>query len=265
MKRKERKIDNTFWITNIFKDEDYIYFIDAKFEISYTNIYKIKKFFFLENLKDKSDIGRVFLANPLPYISQNNLASRDTDVELIEQKAGYIQNIIFHCGKKYISYLKNDNIITFINEIEHKEIRLLQSTNKGILSIKNSNLELVDDELNTILNYDIKAINAIDFIDCIIFQKEDNTIWRLDNLKSECIFSDTVFKSIFFLNKNNILISFKDENKTIAFNIREKKAINFADFYMFRSVMIDDNTLISKPLFDSKKKQSLHNNLIIIQ
>gem|GEM_PF-4100978 len=41
--------------------------------------------------------------------------------------------------------------------------------------------------------------------------------------------------------------------------------INFVDFYMFRSVMIDDNTLISKPLFDSKMKQNLHNNLIIIQ
>ncbi|ARU91202.1 hypothetical protein SCLARK_00508 [Spiroplasma clarkii] len=266
MKVKVRTIDNTEWITNIFLGTDNLYLVDARFEQPDTTIYSIKTEALLENLKDQADVGRMFLANPLPYISKNGLASKMSDVEVKETVSGYVQRITFFAGQRYLSLIVDQKVVTK-KECDEKlvPVQILQVLEDKMLAIKDGMLVYLDENLQVVTDLKIPAVNAIVFDEKIVYQKADNSIWVKDSSTEQILCDPQEFVSIFYLNKANVLVSYKEQNFSKLINISTKEEMHLCDFYVYRAVVVNSETLICKPLFDKNKQQNLDHKIVIIK
>lgn len=265
MKLKIRMIDNTEWITNIFTDAKNIYFVDAHFNFTNSNIYQISQDVFFENLVNKADIGRVFLANPFPHISNDGLASKNTDVSVFKSVEGYVQNILFTADQTYLSWLVDGQVQTSLeSSLDRHNVQLLQQKDDKILGIVEKKLVWLDAKLQVVQDLNVEAVNAVVFKNKIIYQQADNSLWQWENGQSTKLLESKEFVSIFYLNQNNLLISYKETNQTTMLNIETKCEMPFCDFYIFRAVLVGKETLLCKALYDNNHNPTLTNKLLII-
>ncbi|AOG60737.1 hypothetical protein SHELI_v1c07880 [Spiroplasma helicoides] len=269
MARKQRIIDNTNWITNFFVVDEYLYLTDAKMGENECNLYRIKMDVFVENLKNKSDINRAFLANPLTEKSNSALLSSQSEVEFLYKEDNYIQNYFKFQNQLYISYLIDNKVFTKrVGDSQYKELQILVGDEDMdyLIGISDSFLVQIDKDLNITKNTQIHASTCVIFKDKLAVLNYENKITLLNDrfelLKN--IDSSSDFKSIFFLNANNLLVSNKDKNFTYAVNINDEVKIDFIKDYIFRAKLINQDTLIVKTLFNIDKKPTINGPIKII-
>ncbi|WP_156007018.1 hypothetical protein [Spiroplasma tabanidicola] len=268
MARKVRDLENSGWITNIFVIDDFVYFTDANFNSSYSSLYKISKINLIENLKNKGDFGRKFLANPLIEYSNDAILISQSDVEFVKKEDNYIQNFFKFREKIFISYLIDQKLYTqvFDENKERKNIQVLLNNTNGMVGKVGKEISLYDENLKKLKNYQIDILSCVEFENNFIVLKNNFEVWLCDKEFEdiECIDNTKEFKNIFYLNKNNVLISYKDSKSTIAINIKDKNKLQIIDNFLIRAVLLDDNNLLVKVMYDNNDNINMKSLLKLI-
>ncbi|QBQ08036.1 hypothetical protein SGLAD_v1c08370 [Spiroplasma gladiatoris] len=253
MKRQIRSIDNSGWITNVFNDKEYIYFTDAIFNTKYSSLYKISKKIVLENLKNKNDLGRYFLANPLIENNNNAVLLSSSEIEFIKKEEYYIQNYFLFKNNEYISFIIDKKVYTKnINLNEPKEFQILNYNYDFLIAKKNEEVFFLDENLNIVKTFKKEIISLIAFEKNFVVLDINMNVWLTDFELNflEKLDSSNNFKNIFYLNKNNILISYKDRKNTIVLNYKTKLSTDFVKEFLFRAFLLEENILITKSIYD---------------
>ncbi|ASP27941.1 hypothetical protein SCORR_v1c01660 [Spiroplasma corruscae] len=244
---KIRKIDNTYWVKNIFVDSNYLYLTNSEPNKS-CFLGRIPLVILKENLKIKSDLERYFLSNPNP-MEFDAVLGANSDVEIIYNSDKYIQNFFTIDKNNYITFIDNENNIKTIGyngyNIEKIKDFLFLNKIKDDCVFKNKNkifLLKKDDYIN------IDAVNIIYINNQYIIQDslEKISIYDLNFNFVKYIEKSNEFKKIYFLNKKNILISFLNNNKTYMYNLDTNKKEIFCDFFINRAVLVNEELLIAK-------------------
>ncbi|AHB36694.1 hypothetical protein [Spiroplasma apis] len=266
MKRKIRTIDNSGWITNFFYWNDHLYLVDSNFLNKKSSLYRIEKSIFLENLKNKQDIDRVFMGNPNPLLS-NAIIACSSDVEIIEEYDYYIQNYLYFEGKEIVSYLIKNEVITMIlgTNTKFSNFQILGTDNGTLLGKINDKVAITNPDLEILKEVNLNVDQILVYENnYIILSNGEITLCNKNFEVLDVLEKANEFVSIFYINKNNLLISYKESNITKIVNYKTKKSMMFLEFYIFRALIIDDNLLIAKKLFDSNNNQTLNLPLSLI-
>ncbi|AGR41538.1 hypothetical protein [Spiroplasma taiwanense] len=250
MKLKFRKIENSQWISNFFISQNNLYFTDTDTSNMNNSLCKINLNVLKENLKIKGDLNRSFLAHPNPLFSNLKLSSQ-TEIEIIYNSNNYIQNFIVLDDISYISFVINNQVFTSIfNEVlKLEEFQIIvKFFNQNLLIKKNQKYLIVDKNLNIIKNIEIKLNNLVEFEEFYVIHNvnENIELYNKDFKFLKVLNESNSFKKICYLNKNNILISFKNENKTILKNIITEEEILFTDAFYFRILLLEKDLLMVK-------------------
>ncbi|WP_338984768.1 hypothetical protein [Spiroplasma endosymbiont of Diplazon laetatorius] len=233
----------------MFFDSKYIYFSDSKPNNKTNTLCFIDKNIFKENLKVKQDMYRSFLAHPNPLLSSIQLSS-NTDLEIYGIYDNYIQNFVSIEDKKYISFIINGKVYT-ADVLDLKvlyEIQILKVIGSNLVIIKNNKTLLVDKNFKDIKTFEYDLIDIIEFENNYIVHKADETIVLMDqNFKEiDVIEPNSNFKKIYYINKRNILISYRDDLNTLIYNFLTKKTEEFDQSFIKRAIMLDENILMVK-------------------
>ncbi len=261
LKRKTRKIDNTEWITNIFLDKENIYFTDSLPNKSNNLLCYISKENFKENLKNKADIERFFLCHPSPLVSSFEDISK-TDIKILNVFEDYIQNFINIEGIKYVSFIKENKVLTSIldsNEVS-KELQIIKKIEDKLVIKKQDKIWIADKNLEPISQINYNIVDIVKLKDKYVIQNEKEELLILDhkfNIEKN-ILTEKGFKKIYYINQNNILISYKDLDVTVIHNIFTGKTEPFDSCFINRAVLLDDNLLLSKKIEKGVKNSLLN-------
>ncbi|WP_053946505.1 hypothetical protein [Spiroplasma cantharicola] len=261
MNRKTRKIDNSEWITNIFLDENNIYFTDSLPNKTNNFLCYISKENFNENLKNKADIQRTFLSHPSPLVSSLEDISK-TDIEVLKVSKYYIQNFVSIEGIEYISFIKNNQVFTNIlnSELEAKQLQIIKKIGNRLVIKKEDGIWLTDHFLKSIkkINYDIVDIIKLKTKYVIQTSKEELIVLDENFNFEKNILTKQGFKKIYYINQNNILISYKELNITNIYNIFTDKDELFDNSFINRAILLGENLLLSKKIENSTKSDLLN-------
>ncbi|WP_339020602.1 hypothetical protein [Spiroplasma endosymbiont of Atherix ibis] len=259
MKIKVRKIENSEWIKNIFLDDENIYFTDSIPNGNINTLCWISKKIFLDNIKIKQDLERTFLAHPNPFFSSINMIS-NTDIKVLQLYEHYIQNFVVINNIKYISFIINEKVFTAsLSNIEKlEEFQIIKKINEGLIIKKKK--KLTDKNIKIIKEITINLVDIIQFQNNFVIQKSDKEIILTDfnfNL-IRVLDTEQDFKKIFYLNKNNVLISFKKREESILINLLNNKKKIFDKSFINRAVLLYSNFLLTKKNDKNSIKDLLH-------
>ncbi|QHX36935.1 hypothetical protein [Spiroplasma sp. BIUS-1] len=263
MKINTREIDNTEWITNIFVDKENIYFCDSEPNGIVNTLCYIPKDQFKENLKNKKNIDRVFLAHPNPLISSMEKSS-ETDVDIINIFENYIQNyIVIDKNDSYISFIKDGKVFTskLKNTNDLKEFQIIRKLKDSNLIIKKNNeLFLTDNQLNEIKKINLDIVDLIEFKNNYVIQKSNEEVVLLNSNFEflKIIDKEPGFKKIFYLNNKNILISYREKMETYMYNFEVDKKVFFDSSFIKRATMLEENILLVKKMQKNYKRDLLN-------
>ncbi|AGR42405.1 hypothetical protein SDIMI_v3c07010 [Spiroplasma diminutum CUAS-1] len=242
-------IDNTQWINHIFLDKKNIYFTDSDLNNTNNNLCSISKTNFKENLNNKADLDRCFLAHPNPIISTFEMITK-TDVSILHSCKYYIQNFVVVEDIKYISYIIENKVFTkkFLSDDELIELQIITVIENNLIIKIKEEFYLTDKNFKIIKKIDYKLVDVIKIKDNYVIQKENEEIILVDlDFKFEKIIdSDKGFKKIYYLNKTNILISYLKNEVTKIYNVFTEKSEIFQKSFLKRAILLDENTLIVK-------------------
>ncbi|AUM62923.1 hypothetical protein [Spiroplasma monobiae] len=249
MNIKIRKIDNTDWITNIFEDYENIYFSDSKPNSHINTLCYLSRNLFEENLKNKQDIDRMFLAHPNPTLSSLEMVS-NTDLQIYGVYENYIQNFVNTGKKQYISFIINNKVFTSeVNDLKHlMELQIITKFSDKLVIKKENKSYFTDFDLKIIseINYDL--VDIIEFENNYIIQDKEEKVILIDKNFNEQLklTQESDFKKIYYLNKNNVLISSENNQQTLIYNFVSKTQKIFQEFFIKRAVLLNKDTLLIK-------------------
>ncbi|AUB31963.1 hypothetical protein [Spiroplasma floricola] len=261
MKLKVRKIENSEWIKNIFLDDENIYFVDSIPNGNINTLCWISKKIFLENIKIKQDLERTFIAHPNPHFSSMDMIS-NTDIKVYGIYEHYIQNFVVINNTKYISFIINGKVFTTnLNNIENlEEFQIIKKINEGLIIKRDNKILLVDENIKLIKEIKIDLVDIIQFQNNFVIQKSNEEIVLTDlSFKIISVLdNEQDFKRIHYLNKNNVLISFKKKEESVLINILNNKKETFDKSFINRAVLLNNTFFLTKKIEKSGGKDFLN-------
>lgn len=269
---KIKYIYNTNWISNIFPIGDDVYFVDSKLNSKKnTIICVISKKDLIYGVKNNKD--SLFLSYPLIDGANIETASK-TNLNVVMSVGHYIQNLFKVKNKLYYTILVDDKTNTFdinnekISELENMILLLIIKDTLFFKNIDTNQICLFDfnfHKLDTLIK--LKCHKIIEINGNYAILEIDNRI-NLYNSNFELIKNisdDSDFKSIEYLNKNNIIISYLEIKKTEIINVKNLEKQTFCENYLYRMINIDEKFLIGKEMYDSEGNENLSLPIIIYQ
>ncbi|AHI53208.1 hypothetical protein [Spiroplasma culicicola] len=244
MKRNIRTIDNTGWIKNLFIIDQDLYLVVNK------EIFKIAIEQVIENLKNKADLSRYFLAYPFDFTNRDQNNINLTECEFVTKLESEIINVFKYNNQLIYTIYENKQYL-LINESQtlKVEAKILNVINDQIIALnQNEQVIVLNSDFQIVKTLNFKALEIIGFNDLYIVLNSDFQILKYDlNWQLvETLVDSQEPKHIFYLNQNNVLISYRNQYKSTLFNINTFKEVDFVDFYINIAVLVEQNTLLTK-------------------
>ncbi|KNG78975.1 hypothetical protein [Mycoplasma sp. HU2014] len=244
IKPKVMNLLDTYWVTNFYILDDFMYVIDEK-----NNLFSIKNEQVLENLKTNIHTNK-FLINPL---SGNVIDRKESELIFLNNFNQQIINLSLINNQLHITTLVENK--TFNYKIKNNEIKLLDEFNNKLIFADHNNKLIYKDwitQQNSLnLDFDIKKI----FVNNnVIFIVSDKDLYMINDLKLEKIYSSDKRIQACKFDNSSVIISDMSLDKTFCYNFVLNKNVNdISKKFYYRLDCYHQKFIVGKSLYDYDK------------